>query len=108
MTSAAEIPDTKIGIASVMPNHVKVQLRYLTKEAKHLRSFLLSGYTGIGAPYMEEVCILMPYMRVFPVIECFLPPFETLKQEGVVPEDAELQSYRILDHDELTLAYILR
>ena len=55
MTAAAEIPDTKIGIASVMPNHVKVQLRYLTKEAKHLRSFLLSGYTGIGAPYMEEV-----------------------------------------------------
>ena len=45
MTVAAEIPDTKIGIAPVMPNHVKVQLRYLTKEAKHeAETLMLSSH----------------------------------------------------------------
>ncbi len=107
MTVDAKVPKTGIGLAIGLPGHVKVQLRYLTKEPKHLRSMLLSQYTGVEPPYIEEVCILLPHMKVFPVLECFLPPFEVLKQEGIVQSDAELQSFKLLDRDYLTVSYVL-
>ena len=105
MTVDAKVPDTRIGIATGLPGHVKVMLRYLTKEPKHLRSMLLSQYTGVIPPYIEEVCILLPHMRVFPVIECFLPIFEVLKKEGIIQQDAELQDFKLLDRDYLTISY---
>jgi hypothetical protein len=107
LTVDAKIPKTQIGIATGLPGHVKVLLRYLTKEPKHLRSMLLSQYTGVEAPYIEEVCILLPHMRVFPIIECFLPFFEVLKKEGIIQQDAELQSFKLLDRDYLTISYVL-
>lgn len=107
MTVDAKVPDTRIGIATGLPGHVKVMLRYLTKEPKHLRSMLLSQYTGVIPPYIEEVCILLPHMRVFPVIECFLPIFEVLKKEGIIQQDAELQDFKLLDRDYLTISYVL-
>ena len=94
-------------LAAYSPGQVKVQLRYLTKQPMHLRSLLLSQYTGMEPPYIEEVCILMPHMRVFPVIECFLPAFQQLKEAGIVQQDAELHGFRVLDRDCLTLAYLM-
>jgi hypothetical protein len=94
-------------LAASAPGRVKVQLRYLTKEPIHLRSLLLSQYTGMEPPFIEEVCILMPSKKVFPVIECFLSPFEVLKKAGAVQQDAELHSFRILDRDTLTYAYVV-
>ena len=107
MTADAKVPKTKIGLSIGLPRHVKVMLRYLTKKPKHLRSMLLSQYTGVEPPYIEEVSILMPHMRVFPVLECFLPSFEVLKQEGIIQKDAELQSFKLLDRDYLTVSYVL-
>ena len=107
MTVDAKVTETIIGVAPALPGHIKVLLRYLTKEPKHLRSMLLSQYTGVEAPFIEEVCVLIPHMKVLPVIECFLPMLETLKTEGVVQRDAELQGFKILDRDYLTLSYVL-
>jgi hypothetical protein len=106
LTVDAKIPDTAIGVASALPGHIKVMLRYLTKEPKHLRSTLLLQ-TGVEAPFIEEACVLIPHMKVFPMIECFLPAFETLKDQEIIQKDAELQSFKILDRDYLTLSYVL-
>lgn len=108
MTIDAKAPKTKIELSIGLPGHVKIMLRYLTKEPKHLRSMLLSQYTGVRPPYIEEVCVLFPHMRVFPILECFLPFFEVLKQGGIIQKDAELQSFKLLDRDYLTVSYVLQ
>ena len=95
-----------IPVAAAFPGHIKVRLQYLTKEPKHLRSMLLSQY-GMEPPFIEEACILLPHMRVFPMLECFLPAFKVLCKEGIVPKEAELQGFSILDRDSLTLSYVL-
>jgi hypothetical protein len=89
-----------------MTGYVKVSLQYLTQEPQHLRSILLSQH-GIKPPYIEETCVLLPHEQVFPLLECFLPAFESLRKSGAIPGKSELQGYRILDRDSLTLSYVL-
>lgn len=99
-------PESEIGIAPGLPGHVKVRLHYLTGQPKHLRSMLLAQY-GAEPPFVEEVYVLLPHMTIFPYLECFLPVFETLKKEEIIPGDAEPQGFKILDHDYLTQSYVL-
>ena len=96
----------KIRLASSAPGYIKVRLQYLTKTARHLRSTLLFQ-CGAKPPFMEEVCVLLPHKKVYPLRECFLPIFEALRTEGIVSPDAILQEFNILDRDYLTLAYLL-
>ena len=85
---------------------VKIQLRYLTGKPLHLRSLLLAQH-GLKPPFIEEACVLLPHTEVYPFLECFLPALETLKVNQVVPDDSELQDYRILDLDRTILSYII-
>jgi len=101
-----EAEKAKIKVAPQAPGRVKVQLRFLTSKPRHLRSLLLAQ-SGAEPPYVEDVCVLLPHMRVFPAVEAYLPPFEALKRSGAVPEDSELQGFRVVDHDRLTLSYVL-
>jgi len=68
---------------------------------------MLLAQFGAVPPFMEEVCILLPHKKVYPLRECFLPVFETLRIESIIPQDSTLQEYHILDRDYLTLAYLL-
>jgi hypothetical protein len=96
----------RAGTAPSLPEHVKVRLQYLTQEPKHLRSMILAQQ-GAEPPFVEDVCVLIPHMKVYPMLECFLPAFETLRKDGIVPEKSELQDFRILDRDALTLSYVI-
>jgi hypothetical protein len=99
-------PAPKPDVAATKPGYVKVRLSYHTSQPKHLRSILLFHMCNIKPPYTEDLCILMPRMKVFALLETFIPAFEQLKRSGVVSKTAELQDFRILDEDLLTLAYI--
>ena len=91
--------------ATSLPGHVKVRLLYLTESPRHLRNALLAQH-GAKGPFAEEVSILMPAMKIFPVLECFLPAFENLLRSGVVPLDSIFHGYEITEGDSLTIAYI--
>jgi hypothetical protein len=90
----------------VKSGYVKVRLSYLTHKPKHVRSILLRQY-GTQPPYIEDVCILMPRMKVFALLETFMPAFEELRAAGVIDKEASLQTFTILDEDVSTLAYIV-
>jgi hypothetical protein len=100
----ATIP--KWQLASSVTGSVKVRLSYLTHEPKHIRSITLRDVCGIKPPYLEDVYVLLPREKVFSMLETFLSPFESLQQSGAISKTAQLQDYKILDEDNLTLAYI--
>ena len=99
-------PAIKPELAAFKPGYVKVRLSYLTSEPKHLRSLLLYHTCGIQPPYTEEVSILLPRLKVFTLLETFIPPFEHLQKSRVVSKTAELQDFGVLEEDVLTLSYI--
>ena len=99
-------PIAKPELAASLLGYVKVRLSYLTAQPQHLRSLLLLHTCGIQPPYTEEMCILLPYAKVFTLLETFIPPFEHLQKCGVLSKAAELQDFKVLDEDSLTLAYI--
>jgi hypothetical protein len=68
-------PSAKPELLPEKDGYVKIRLTYLTMEPKHIRSAMLR-VQGIQPPFMEEVCILMPQARVFPLIETFMPAFD--------------------------------
>lgn len=86
--------------------YVKVRLTYLTPDPKHIRNFMLR-VQGIKPPYIEETHILLPQRRVFAIIETFMPTFDQLKEIGVIHRDCNLQSFKIMEEDIQTLAYLL-
>lgn len=99
-------PAAKPELAASKPGYMKVRLSYLTSQPQHLRSLLLYHTCGIQPPYTEEVSILLPRLKVFTLLETFIPSFEYLQKSGVVSKTAELQDFSILDEDNLTLSYI--
>jgi hypothetical protein len=84
----------------------KIRLSFLTDEPKHIRSLMLQQIYGVKPPFVEDVCILMPRMEVFSILETFLPVFERLKETGVVSLNANLLGFKVLDEDTETLAYL--
>lgn len=99
-------PAAKPELAAVKDGYVKVTLSYLTTQPQHLRSLLLYHTCNIQPPYTEEVSILMPRMKVFALLETFIPQFEYLQKAGVVSKTAELQGFSIMDEDRHTLSYL--
>lgn len=99
-------PAAKPELAASKDGFVKVSLSFLTLQPQHLRSLLLYHTCNIQPPYTEEVSILLPRMRVFALLETFIPHFEYLQKSGVVSKTAELQGFSIMDEDVHTLAYL--
>jgi hypothetical protein len=99
-------PAVKPELAASKDGYVKVTLSFLTSQPQHLRSLLLYHTCNIKAPYTEEVSILLPRMRVFALLETFIPQFEYLQKSGLVSNSAELQGFSIADEDSHTLAYL--
>jgi len=93
-------------VAASKPGYMKVRLMYLTPEPQHLRSLQLAHAYNIRPPYNEEISILLPQMKVFTLLETFIPAFEILQKAGVISKNSKLRDFRILDEDNLTLSYI--
>jgi hypothetical protein len=114
-TGVTKIPDMGQLIAApatpileaTMADHLKVRLRYMTTDPKHIRSLVLRSSYGIKPPYNEDLCILMPAARVFNDFETYLDTFENLKLCGVLHHGDILIDADILVEDELTLAYVV-
>ena len=100
---SVEVPET----AGSKPGHIKVRLVYLTHEPKHMRSAMLRNTYGAKPPYTEDVCVLMPRMKVFPWMDTYIPVFTRLQCSGVISPSAKLTKFTILDEDDDTLAYIV-
>ena len=91
-----------------LPDHVRVRLRYSTPNPTTEAALVMSKQLGVPGPYGEEVWILVPAGNAYSLLEAFLEPFAKLKDLGIVPENAELTSYKIEAGPEPhTLAYVL-
>jgi hypothetical protein len=99
-------PPPRPELAATKQGYVKVQLSFLTGLPKHIRNILLREQCGTQPPYIEDICILMPRMKVFTILETYMPAFALLQQVGIVPYDAKLQDFKILDEDQHTLAFL--
>lgn len=93
----------KIELLPDLKGFIKVRLRYSTQIPRHLRSYILKTTYNIEAPYFEEVYILMPQSKVFPLLEAFLPAFNRVKEH--LDKSAVLKDFKIVDEDTQTLAY---
>jgi hypothetical protein len=91
----------------VKVGYIKVRLSYLTFEPKHMRSHMLKTSCGAKPPYIEDVCILMPRMKVFPSLQTYRAPFEHLQAAGILPKSTTLITQTIIDEDDDTLAYVI-
>ncbi len=91
----------------VKVGHIKIRLSYLTFDPKHMRSQMLRNSCGARPPFAEDVCILMPRMKVFPNVENYIIPLSRLQFAGVVSPSAKLTGYTFLDEDDDTLAYVV-
>ena len=94
--------------AAKKANYLKVRLSYLTPEPKHIRSVTLEQQCRIKPPFLEDVCVLMPRLKVFTILETYMPIFEKLQAAGIVSNQANLQSFKVLEEDTTTLAYIFK
>ncbi len=86
--------------------YAKVRLIYRTTTPQHVRSLILNEY-GAMPPYVEDVCVLIPRMQVFAILESLIPAFERLQTAKILPADAELIDFKVLDEDSHTLAYVI-
>jgi len=96
----------KLETFAVKDGFMKVQLTFLTDEPKHVRSLMMQQVYNSKPPFVEDVCVLLPRMGVFSILEAFLPVFERLREAGVVSPTANLQGFKVLDEDTQTLAYL--
>jgi len=95
-----------IPTAAAKEDCVKVRLSFLTDEPKHVRSQMLQRLYAAKAPFIEDICVMMPRMQVFAILETFIPAFERLQEADIVPRSANLLSFKVLDEDLTTLAYL--
>jgi len=86
---------------------MKVRISFLTTTPQHIRNLVLRQQCNAQPPFIEDICILMHRMKVFALLEAFMPAFETLRSVEAVPKDANLQDFKVLDEDDSTLAYVL-
>ena len=100
-------PPKKPSLAASKPGYMKVRLSYWTGAPRHIRNVALREQCDAQPPFIEDACILMHRMRVFSLLESFMPAFGVLRAAEVVPQDANLRDFKVLDEDDLTLAYVL-
>jgi len=85
---------------------VKVRLSYLTSEPRHIQSYILRDMFGQAAPFLESVCVLLPWGKCFDILDVYVPAFLELTKSRILPASARLQGFEILEEDELTQAYL--
>jgi hypothetical protein len=86
--------------------YTKIRLSFLTDDPKHVRSLMLQQSYNSKSPFVEDVCVLLPRMQVFSILETFFPVFERLRETGIVSPAANLLGFKVLDEDIETLAYL--
>lgn len=100
------VPPVKRELLPSKAGFVKIRLSFLTDDPKHVRSQMLRLSCNSKPPFVEDICILMPRMRVFSILETFIPAFEKLQEDGIVSNTAKLLTFKILDGDTNTLAFL--
>jgi hypothetical protein len=98
-------PNRKPALLPTKLGCIKIRLTYLTFIPTHIRSVMLQ-IQGVQPPYIEDICVLMPQAKTFMLIEAYMPAFSKLQSCDLVPKSASLQSFKIMDEDEITLAYV--
>jgi len=83
---------------------IKVRLTYHT-ETPTTEAALFISRMGTKAPYVEDVHILIPREKAFSGLNTYLPAFEVLKAQKIVPESSLLVAYAFADEDDQILAY---
>lgn len=107
VSDIATVPELlKLEVHASKAEYAKIRLVFLTDEPKHVRSQMLHSLYGSKPPFVEDVCILMPRMRVFSILEAFIPAFEKLQEANILPPTAKLLGFKVLDEDSSTLAYL--
>ena len=91
----------------VKAGYIKVRLSYLTFDPKHMRSQMLRNSCGAKPPYIEDVCILTPRMKVFPSLSTYKAAFEHLQAAGLLAKSDTLITQTVVDEDDSTLAYVV-
>jgi hypothetical protein len=86
---------------------IKVLLWFETDRPHHLSAKLLQAHFAFEGPFVESVAVLMDPAKVFDLIEAYLDNFERLKDSKLVPSDARLISYDIIEEDERYLAWVM-
>ena len=100
-------PPKKPNLVSSKPGYMKVRLSYWTGAPHHIRNVALREQCDAQPPFIEDVYILMHRMKVFSLLENFMPALDVLRVTEVIPQDANLQDFKVLDEDDVTLAYVL-
>jgi hypothetical protein len=91
----------------VKVGYIKVRLSYLTFDPKHMRSQMLRNSCGARPPYAEDICVLIPRMKVFPTLSTYNPAFKRLQDCNLLTQTAKLTGFTIVDEDDSTLAYVV-
>jgi hypothetical protein len=99
-------PPSKPQLLPKKPGYIKTRLSYWTATPSHIRNIALREQCGAQPPYIEDVCVLLLRTRTFSLLESFMPAFDALRAAEVVPQDANLRDFKVLDEDDVTLAYV--
>lgn len=92
--------------ATAKAGFVKVRLSYLTGEPRHIQSYILRDMFGQAAPFLESICVLLPWNKCFDILDVYVPAFLELVKSRILPPSARLQGFEILEEDELTQAFL--
>jgi hypothetical protein len=90
-----------------MRDRIKVELWYETDKPKHLSSLLLASTFGFEGDFVESISVLLKADKVYDMAEAYWDTLEFLKDNGYVPNDAELFGYEIRLEDKQTLAWVM-
>jgi len=109
-TTALELvsvaPPPKRELLPSKAGFVKIRLSFLTNDPKHVRSQMLRLSCNSKPPFVEDICILLPLGKTFSILETFIPAFEKLQEDSTVSDTAKLLTFKILDDDTCTLAFL--
>ncbi len=103
-----KLPDVShmYGPVATCDGYVKVKLFFWTSDPQHIRSVLLAA-SGAKAPFIEDICVLIPQCNLYPHVEAFGYALDYLKYGKIVGSSANLHSFKIVESDTRTLAYVI-
>ena len=88
-----------------LSGYVKVKLTYRSS-VPHTAAALTLQKLGVGAPYAEDIRILVPTQAAFSALSAYRDAFEILRLDHIVPTDAILTDFAFDDENEQVLAYV--
>lgn len=94
--------------AVVKPGYLKTLLWYETEHPRmSTASILQFAPFSIEGPATEYVAILLPAEKTFDLMWAYLESFEMLKDKGILPRDAKLVSFDLIEEDRRFLAWVI-